>query len=186
MNKPNNYDETTAYTDYTPLPVGGYVCKIMNVRETESKAGNPMIEIALDIAEGDNKGFYKDSYTANKNKQTKWPCIYYQLVEDNDGNTNRGLKTFHDLVTESNSGFALEWGDGYAAQFKEKLIGGIFGREQYENQQGEYKWSVKCVWFATVENIRSGKFKTPDDKYLEGGKPNQTSPQFKDDLPPWM
>ena len=48
---------------------------------------------------------------------------------------------------------------------------GVFGREQYINQNGELKWSTKCVQFRDVETIRKG-VEVPDDKYLPGNNNN--------------
>lgn len=65
MKKPNNYETTQAYGDFTPLELGGHICKIMKVEETKSKAGNDMIIISLDIAEGDQKDYFSKQYMTN-------------------------------------------------------------------------------------------------------------------------
>ena len=45
MNKPNDFDNVQAFGEYTPLPAGGYVCRIMGVEETVSSNGKAMIII---------------------------------------------------------------------------------------------------------------------------------------------
>lgn len=173
MKKPNNYETTQAYGDFTPLELGGHICKIMKVEETKSKAGNDMIIISLDIAEGDQKDYFSKQYKADTRENKKWGCIVYQLVEDKDGNTHKGFKTFIKSVEKSNKGFDSDsiWNDDFAGYFKNKLVGGVFGREQYINQNGELKWSTKCVQFRDVETIRKG-VEVPEDKYLPGNNNN--------------
>lgn len=179
MNKPNNWDNTTTYGDFEPLELGGHVCKIMKVEETKSRGGKDMIVISLDIAEGDQEGYYANQYRNDKRDNKKWGCMVYQLVEDNEGNTNRGFKTFIDAVAKSNIGFDPNkiWDDKFALYFKDKLIGGVFGREQYINRNGELKWSTKCMHFRDVDTVREG-VAVPEDKYLPENKPQQRKTEF--------
>ena len=53
------------------------------------------------------------------------------LVEDNDGNCSRNFKRFITSFEHSN-GVESIWGDKFAAQFKDKKIGGIFGEVENE------------------------------------------------------
>lgn len=167
MNKPKNYDTTEAFGTFTPLELGGHVCKIMKVEETKSRNGKEMIKISLDIAEGSQKGYYTNQYRNDNRTDKKWGCIVYQLTEDNDGNTNKGFKTFIDAVEKSNSNFKESeiWNERFSTYFKDKLVGGVFGREQYEAKDGSLKWSTKCVQFRPVSVIREG-VEVPEDKYL--------------------
>lgn len=170
MQKPNDYDNVQAYGEFTPLKLGGHICKIMQVKETKSKAGKDMLEISLDIAEGDQKDYFAQQYKADTRENKKWGCTVYQLINDDKGNTGRGFKSFITSVENSNSGFNVLWGDKFAACFKCKLVGGVFGREQYLNQSGEKKFSTKCIQFRSAEAIRSG-VEVPEDKLLpEDGK----------------
>ena len=49
------------------------------------------------------------------------------MTEDNDGNCSRSFKTFLTCVEHSNNGFETQWGDNFGQQFKNKLVGGVFG-----------------------------------------------------------
>lgn len=190
MKRPNDWENTQAYGDFEPLELGGHICKIMKVEETQSRNGKDMIMIFLDIAEGEQKGYYAEQYRNDNRPNKKWGCIVYQLLEDNNGNTNRGFKTFVSAVEKSNSGFDQNaiWDEHFCDYFKNKLIGGVFGREQYENSKGDFKWSTKCVQFRDVETIRKG-VPIPADKYLD--TPNSQAPSknefadmpLDDDLP---
>lgn len=169
MNKPKNWEKTQAYGEFEPLELGGHICKIMSVEETQSRSGKDMLVISLDIADGPQKGYYADQYKKDFKPDKKWGCIVYQLEEDKDGNANRGLKTFIKAVGESNPDFAEDkiWGSNDLNPFfKGKSIGGVFGREQYKNQNGDLKWSIKCVQFRSVEDIKKG-VDIPEDKYLK-------------------
>ena len=168
MKKPNDWENTQAYGDFEPLELGGHICKIMGVEEMKSSTGKDMIKISLDIAEGEQQGYYADQYRRDTRSDKKWGCAVYQLLENQDGNTHRGFKTFVNAVEKSNPGFDSNkiWDDNFGAHFKDKLIGGIFGREQYRNNSGELKWSTKCVQFRDIETIKKG-VEVPADKYLD-------------------
>lgn len=170
MQKPQDFDNVQAFGDFVPLPAGGYVCRIMSVEETASRAGAPMIKISLDIAEGQYKDYFANQYRANTRADKKWSysAIINQLVYDTSGNnsTNRGFKTFVTSVCESNQGFNVTWGDGFAACFKNRLVGVLFGREEYIGTDGKTHWSTKALNFRSVKTIRDGGFEIPADKPL--------------------
>ena len=171
MQKPNNYDNTSPFSRQEPLELGGHILKIVKVEESTSKAGNPMILIYLDTDKSDKQPLYfKKRYDNDTRENKKWGCIVYQFVEDpRTGDCNQGLVTFHDTVSRSNSNFKLVWGDKYCDCFKGKLIGGVFGREQYINSKGNAAFATKCFWFRTVDEIKSG-VEVPEDKLLPSNK----------------
>lgn len=171
MQKPQDFDNVQAFGDFVPLPAGGYVCRIMGVEETAAKESKaPMIKISLDIAEGQFKDYFANQYRANTRADKKWSysAIINQLVYDTSGNnsTNRGFKTFVTSVCESNQGFNVTWGDGFAACFKNRLVGVLFGREEYIGTDGKTHWSTKALNFRSVKTIRDGGFEIPADKPL--------------------
>lgn len=167
MNKPKNYDETQAMGEFHPLAPGGYVCRIMGVEETKNRNGGDMVVISLDIAEGEEKGYYTAQYRGDNRPGKKWGCRVWQNVTDEQGSTSRGFKTFLTSVEQSNPGYTVVWGEGFCDSLKGKLVGGVFGREQYRNLNMEVKWSTKCRFFRSVETIRQG-VQPPEDRYLEG------------------
>lgn len=172
MLKPKDFDQITAYGEFKPLELGGHICQVMQVDETQSRTGKPMLIISLDTAPQDKQpGYYAEQYRADDRPDKKWGCRVFQLVYDNEGKTSKGFKTFVTAVEKSNPGFQVQWGDGFAACFKNRLVGGVFGREQYENSLGELKWSTKCIQFRSVEAIQNG-VEVPKDKYIEGRQPS--------------
>lgn len=173
MIKPADYDRVTAYGEFTPLELGGHICQIMSVEETTSSTGKDMLLISLDTAPQDKQPeYYMEQWKSDDRPGKKWGCRVFQIVLDKEGKTNRGLKTFITAVEKSNPGFQVQWGDGFAACFKGRLVGGVFGREQYQNSYGDLKWSTKCVQFRSVEAIQKG-VDVPEDRYLNGQRPQQ-------------
>lgn len=168
MQKPIDFDEVQGYGEWQALPPGGYVCRIMKVEETTSRSGAKMINISLDIAEGDNKDYYAKSYRADTRPDKKWGCIVHQLIYDtvNPKLTNKGFKTFTTAVCNSNPGFVIPWGDNFGEGFKGKTVGAIFRREQYIGQDNKTHFSTKAFQFRSADTIRKG-VPVPEDKLLD-------------------
>ena len=175
MNKPQDFDNVQEYGNFIPLPPGGYVCRILRVEETTAQSsGAPMLKIGLEIEEGEYKGYYRRSFDEDTRRDKKWPCIVNQLVYDTNGSntTNRGFKTFVTAVQKSNPGFTVQWGPNFAACFKNKVVGGVFRREQYKAQDGKLRFSTKCAWFRSVDEIRKG-IDVPEDKLIADNNQNK-------------
>lgn len=189
MNKPNDFEKVEGFTGFTPLAPGGHICKIVNVEETKSKQGSKdMIVISIDTDKSDSQpNYFQEQYKNNNKIGKKWSnnAVKYQLIFDADGNTNKGFKTFIETVEKSNNGFKVTWGDGFAACLKNKLVGGIFGREEYMNDStGECKFATKFQSFRTIEDIKSG-VDIPKDKVLNPGSNNSSgAPDFYADITP--
>ena len=168
MRKPNNFEETQENRGFQPLQLGGHICRIMGVTETTSKTDRAMIVVALDIEEGEQKGYYANQYRLDDRPNKKWGCNVYILIEDNDGNTSKAFKTFVMAVERSNAGFDHNkiWDEHFCDYFKNKLIGGVFGREEYMNQSGQKKMITKCFYFRDTETIRKG-VPVPEDRLLD-------------------
>lgn len=178
MLKPQDFENVQAYTGFTPLAPGGHLCKIMDVKETTSQKGNrPMIVISIDTDKADGQpNYFTDQFKNNAKVGKKWSnnAVARQLVFDADGNTNKGFKTFIEAVEKSNNGFKVVWGDKFAECFKGKLVGGVFGREEYLNDYSESKFAVRFQSFRTVEDIKNG-VEVPKDKLLNPGSNNSSS-----------
>lgn len=173
MEMPKNYETVQAYGEYTPLELGGHIMKIVKVVETTSKNGNDMVEIWLDTDKSDKQPqYFKTLYDNDNRPNKKWRCIYRQLVNDvQTGDTNAGFKTFITAVEKSNSsGFKVLWGAKFCECFKGKLVGGVFGREQFINDKGKAVFATKCVFLRSVAAINEG-VPIPEDKLLDGSTP---------------
>lgn len=175
MEMPKKYDETVGITgEYESLEPGGYICRIKNVKEEESKNKNRMLVVAFDIEEGEHKGFYQRRYNDlvqqnnDPNNVIKWPNngIHRIMIEDNNGDCNKFFKGFITSVENSNEGYNFKENKFDEKTLKDKLFGGIFGEEEYEKMDGSIGTSTKLKYVRTVQAIRDGKYKIPDIKKL--------------------
>ncbi|WP_252233746.1 hypothetical protein [Clostridium sp. ZS1] len=174
MIKPQDFEQVQGFTGFEPLQTGGHICKIMKVEETKSKAGRDMVVIYLDTDRIDKQpSYFSEAYKNDKREPKKWNnnAIVRQLVLDAEGATNRGFKTFIDMVEKSNDGFKVVWGEHFANCFKGKLVGALFGREEYLDNAGISKFATKFQVFRTVEEIKKG-VDVPKDKLLNPGSNN--------------
>ena len=171
MIKPNLYDDTQAFTGFEALQPGGHICSIYAVEETKSKAGRDMIVIYLDTDRTDSQpNYFSNAYKNDKREPKKWNnnAIVRQLVLDAEGNANRGFKNFVEMVKQCNPGFNenVLWGSEPINKFlKAKLVGALFGEEEYLNGYGESKFACKFQAFRTLEEIKKG-VDAPERKLL--------------------
>ncbi len=169
MEKMQGYEEAEALTgEYETIEPGGYICRIISAKEEKSSTDKKMLVIAFDIDEGEHKDYYKRRFDELKKNSTpdkpaKWPGVYRQMLE---GEKAIGfLKGIMTSLEESNPNFKWNWDE---SKLKDLRFGGLFGREEYENQiTGERKFSTKIRFIRTIKSIKEGKFEIPKDKLLE-------------------
>lgn len=164
MEKVQGYEEAQAITgEYERLEAGGYVCKIISAKEEKSKSNKRMLVIALDIAEGDKKDFFRKRFDDDSRIDKKWPsgAIYRQMLEgDRAAGFLKGLMTSLEI---SNDGFKWDWDEKKLANLK---CGAIFGEEEYEKMDGSVGITTKVKFIRTVKAIQDGSFKVPELKKL--------------------
>lgn len=184
MQKPNNYDETQAGGEFTPVELGGHKLVIKQVNETKSKTGKDMIVVLFDFAEDDKQpGYFMEQFQNDIRPDKKWPnqATQYILTEDNEGKCNRSFKTFTTCVEHSNAGFSVQWGDKFCQCFKGKKIGGVFG-EQMDYYNGEEKKKRVLRWFCSLDNVADASIpdmsetKAYKEYKQDGGMPNYGTP----------
>ena len=167
MKKPNNYANTT--TESKKLPAGGYICKIVACKETESKAGKPMLKIALEILEGEHRGFFAELWRDRKMaafpNEAKYPNegTAYILTEDYEGNCSKSFKGFCTALEDSGN---IVWNaQDELADLTGAVVGVLFRREENE-YEGRTFWQTKPFSFRSVDRIRKGDYTVPEDKPL--------------------
>ena len=183
INKFNDYEQTQAYSDNVTLPRGGYICKIIGAKLIETNYGQS-VKVALDIAEGDYAGYFQKKYDNNQNEDKKWSCSYLLSVPKDDGSekdgwTKRRFKTFTDALESSNDGYHFDWDE---RKFKGKLIGVVFNWRQYDFN-GTVGFSPNAATVTTVEKIRNGNFKIPNDKLLDNTPTTTHVQEDEGDIP---
>lgn len=163
MEKVNGYEEAQALTgEFETLEAGGYICKIINAEEEKSSTGKRMLVITFDIADGEHKDFYKRKFESDTRLDKKWQGIYRQML---DGEKAAGyLKGLMTSLEASNPSFKWNWDE---SKLKGLLFGGLFGREEYQNSLGEYKFATKLRFIRSVEKIKNNDFKVPGDKLIQ-------------------
>lgn len=195
MQKPNDWNDTQRQTQFgfrRPEP-GGYVCRIVRVEDTLSKKTNrPMLRIALDIADGEFKDYYKNKFE-NRLKfssDAKWPCVSGVMKQNEDGSTNGAFKNFIECVQESTRGWQPAWNENFEKKFVGAFVGAVFKEEEFEANDGTIKTSIKPDFghFKNIADIQSGNYEVPALKKLDGtqvkNNVNQQATGIDDDLPP--
>ena len=182
MVKPNNYENTKVGGDFTPIIVGGHHMVIKNVEETTSKGGKAMLKVSFDFAKNDSQPEYMmNEFKNDIRPDKKWPHAgtAYILTEDNDGNCSKKFKGFITSFERSNNCEAV-WGEKFAAQFKNKKIGGVFGKVENE-YNGKVTMRTELRWFC--EDGRADSADIPAEKYLNnGGSSSNNSQMVPDDI----
>lgn len=167
MQMPNNYQNTKASGEFTPIQLGGHHLVIKQVEETTSKAGRPMLKIYFDFAKNDSQpGYMTTEYKNDIRPDKSWPHAgtQYILTEDQDGNCSKSFKTFMSCFERSNNCKAV-WGDKFAAQFKNKAIGGVFGEVENE-YNGKTTMRHELRWFCSDDSVDGATI--PQPKMLSG------------------
>ena len=160
MKKPNNYENTQAQGEFTPVELGGHKIVIKSVEERMSKTNKPMIVVFFDFAPGDKQaGYFLESFRNDIRPEKKWPNqgTQYILTEDENGDCSRSFKTFLTCVEHSNNGFVTQWGDNFGQQFKGKLIGGVFG-PQMDYYDGREREKRVLRWFVSTDRCRYSRY----------------------------
>lgn len=167
LNKPIDYDQTEGFGGFEQIALGGHEMIIKKVEVVNSSGGKPMLKVSLDTAPTDSQPSYFSKRWRNDTRQNKvWGCVYNQLIYNDDGTTNRGFKTILTCVEESNDGYRTVWGEGFEASLTGKLVGGVFGQEEFLNDKQERKMSTKLRFFRSIRQIRDG-VEVPEPKMLQ-------------------
>ena len=168
----------TAPGEFSKLPAGGYICQVINAEITTSKAGNPMLVLFLDIAEGDFQHHFKNALARVKSysPDIKWDKsgIYRQLIFDN-GKVSRFFKGLLNCFQKSNPNFSFKPHAFDENILRGSLIGFIFAEEEYL-WNDEVKIRVFPKFPKSIEVIRAGVFKVPDIKRIENTTTKQSKP----------
>lgn len=167
LSNSENYKKAQAYMQQERLPIGGYVLKILNVEYKENDWGDQLI-LSYDVAEGDQKDFYKRNYQNQTTEDKKWKGTTRINVPKDDGTEQdewkmRSFKSMVEAFEDSNQGYHWAWDEN---TLKDKLIGGVFNDKEWE-MNGRTGFFTNCHHLTSVENIRTGNFKIPDATLLK-------------------
>lgn len=164
MNLPNDFDKARAYGgqgDFSPLRVGGHICRIIGAREGKFSTGADMIEVAFDIAEGgpDDGRFQKrfDLLRAQR-ADAKWPNagMFRTGLLNREGKCSGFFKGLITAVEESNPGYSFKETGCKEATLKGKMVGFNFGEEEYMGNDGNLHTAIKAFYAVSVDRVREG------------------------------
>ena len=189
--KPKMYDEITINESYEKISLGGHRGIIKNITEyTSAISGNTSLKVEVDTSSDDKQpNYFQKQFDENTNMDKKWSnsgTKYVSLKQDE--NCIKMLKSFITSVENSNPNFTYDW-NKEVDQLKGKKVGLVFGLEEYQNDKGETKTSIKLTQFRSidkVDNVRipnvrllNGSY-MPIDDYNEIKEEKSNSSSFKE------
>lgn len=167
INRPSNWDNVQAYSEFQRLPVGAYVCTIKRAAVQASDYGVQLC-VLIDINAGEYAGYYQEDYNRNQREDKKWKGVLRLWLPKEDGSdkdewTKSILKGFVTAVEESNRGYRWNWDENSLAK---KEVGVIFRNEEWE-WNGKSGWSVRPFRAISVDSVEDGAYTLPKDKPLK-------------------
>jgi len=201
IKKPADYDtvELNDY-DFTPLALGGHRLVIKTAEEYMSMtSGNASLKITVDTDKSDKQsGYFQDQYNNDTRADKKWSngATKYVSLGENE-NAIKSLKGFITALENSNPNFKYDW-DKDVSQLVGKRVGGIFGLEEYINNEGKIKLATKLTQFRSIDKVDEAKipkvavldgkneagydkFKYVDyEEYMKNSKQNSIEKNFGD------
>ena len=189
--KPKMYDEITINESYEKISLGGHRGIIKNIIEyTSAISGNTSLKVEVDTSADDKQpNYFQKQFDENTNMDKRWSnsgTKYVSLKQDE--NCIKMLKSFITSVENSNPNFTYDW-NKEVDQLKGKKVGLVFGLEEYQNDKGETKTSIKLTQFRSidkVDNVRipnvrllNGSY-MPIDDYNEIKEEKNNSSSFKE------
>lgn len=177
-----NKAEAKEAGDFENLTLGGHKVIIKDARLHESLiSGTTSLKISVDIAKGDEQeGFFQRQYDNNNNKEKKWSngaTRYLSLKPEYYGYT----KGFITSLEKSNNGFKFDTSKGWE-QLNNLVCAGVFGLEEYEDNDGNIKTATKLVQFRSLDKLNEIKIprvKTLSGTYIDYEEYNNTKNEVK-------
>ena len=166
--KPKMYDEITINESYEKISLGGHRGIIKNITEyTSAISGNTSLKVEVDTSADDKQpNYFQKQFDENTNMDKKWSnsgTKYVSLKQDE--NCIKMLKSFITSVENSNPNFTYDW-NKEVDQLKGKKVGLVFGLEEYQNDKGETKTSIKLTQFRSIDKVDNVRI--PNVRLLNG------------------
>lgn len=163
-----DYETTQIYTDTEKLPSGYYIGKVLNVEEKTNSNGTSRLELSVDIIEGEFTNYYRENYHNQSLENKKWKGVFRLFIplddgSDSDAYKKRAFKTAITAIESSNDGYHWDWNE---AKLKGMTVGLAVRQKEWEFN-GRSGWSPEIFKFVSVEDVRGGKLKIPENKPLK-------------------
>lgn len=157
--------EAKEFGEFESLALGGHEIVILSAEEyTSPVSGNTSLRVCVDIAGNDEQaGFFKKQYDAQTGDK-KWPTggVRYLSLKDDQLAYLKGTIT---AIENSNPGFKFNTAGNWE-QLKGKKLAGVFGLEEFEDQEGKLKTATKLTQFRSLDKLN--EIKIPKVKKLDG------------------
>ncbi len=168
MKAMSNYEKVSAVSERPQLKAGAYICvikkaKVVSYPKKDNSGMFEKFEIAIDIADGEFKGFFEENFNSQNVEDKKWKGVLRNLYvplddgSEQDNYTMAKFKAAMEAIEESNKGFKWEWDEN---KLSGKKVGVIFRDEEY-SFNGYSGWSAKPFKLISVDAVKDGKFKMP-------------------------
>lgn len=183
MKKIDNWDniEAKGMEDFKALPIGAYECIIVGAGVHKSEqSGKESFKVAVDIASGEYKDYFKKRYDNNTNSDKKWDnnSVKYLAFEGDNASFFKGFIT---SVENSNVGYKWNWDE---ATLKGKKICGVYLYEEYEKQDGAKAVKVRLNKFRSLDKMKdievSDSVRMLDGSYMSIDDYNERKEDKKD------
>lgn len=167
MKPQKGYNNAKVSGEFERLAAGGYVIKITGVQDADDKQ---YLKIVYDIAEGPERGRYASEEPEND--------FRHSFIRSYKEKALGMFKAFIRAVDESNgTKFDEQIEKGFAEQqLTGKLLGVVFGYEEYEANDGTVKERLRVASVMGADRIRKGEYKVPELKKLQTSTPASASP----------
>lgn len=140
------------------LPIGGFICKIVDAEENEEKEYFKLKYDIIDVADEKDKDCIGMYTLRKKDRDFDYPSFIVSYKETAWGM----MKGFSKAFDKSNNRDHDDENIFYTAdELKGGKIGLVLGEEEYENQKGEIKTRSYVVTRVSVQDIKNGDFKMP-------------------------
>ena len=156
-----NWANVQAAKERMVLPGGGFVVKIVGAKISKFPTFE-RLDIALDISEGEYKGYYDLDFKSQTQEDKKWKGVLSQKLPQDDGSQDdewkkAALKALIEAIEESNPGYHWDWDE---TKLKGKTAGCLFRMEEWF-MNGKKGWKARPFKFMPVDRIRQGAFTVP-------------------------
>ena len=169
FNKPAGYDEVQAGGDFTPIELGGHKLIIKKIEDVSNGVVS-YLKVMYDTAPDDiQPNYFAEQYKNDTRETKKWGGVINIFPTDRDGRTSKKFKQFCTSIERSNNS-QIEWGAKFEQSIVGKVVGGVFGEEEYLDTANNVKTARKLFWFRSVDGIQDAK--VPNKRTLEGTDTN--------------
>lgn len=158
-------EKTYGGNSFAPLPAGGYVCRILDVKVDQTQKGNTYIKLRFDVAEGEYSGHFQKRYNADANSQygQKWKGIYKIFLPIFNGDNDKYMNAIAlykgqiNTIARSNNIQEPNIEAGYDPDiFKGCTVGILFRDAEYNCNK-----YTEPAFLCETQKIRSGDYEVP-------------------------